>query len=827
MQRVIKVFKWVVSIVVILVLLTGSGGYLYLRNSLPQLDGTLKVAGLSAPVEIIRDTDAVPHIYAENKLDAYFGLGYVHAQDRLWEMEIWRRITQGRFAEVFGENALGSDRYLRTLGLQRAGESAWQNLAPETKDIVNAYSAGVNAFLSAHHGSQLPLEFTVFGIVPEPWTSVDSVSWAKIFALDLASNMGTEIFHDDLSQTLGAERAQQLFPSYPASGPVIIPGTAQGSGQRSRYEQFVEMQSNLQSISGIGGPQTGAKGSNSWVVDASKSASGKPIMANDPHLTMTIPGWYVAHLSAGDFDVIGATIPGLPAVVLGRNRHIAWGFTGLNPDVQDVYRERLDDTGTMAEFQGKMEPMQIINESIKVLGGPPVTYQVRITRHGPLISDAINAGDQDSIIPPYLRRPAPFEPMALRWTALDPADTTAEAFLGLAEAHNWDEVVGSLSHLVAPGLNFVYADVDGNIGYYSAAGRIPIRSVGDGSVPLDGWTGTNEWKGWVPFEEMPYSYNPPEHFIATANNKPISDDYPHFLGNEWTPPYRAQRIVDLLNKKEKFSLGELADMQGDTVSLQSRELLPVLLKLVTAKDDNQQRALQLLQDWDGDTNTESIATTIYEVWWSHLPRAVVQDELGRRLSAVYQGNFTFTSSFILSTLEDRTNIWCDNVTTAERTEDCAEVAQQTFEATLADLKTKLGDDMNAWQWKRLHTSLVFHVPFFSIPPLRPIFSRSAPNGGDSSTINMGAFFGEPYSPASDDLYYVNSFGPSYRQVIDLADPDGGGFIETVGQSGHILSPHYGDFFDDWLAVRLRKLRFTRASVDAAHEATLYLEPQQP
>ncbi len=829
MQKLTKILKWVISVIVILVLLTGASGYLYLRNSLPQTSGTVSVAGLKAPVEIIRDTNDVPHIYAKDKLDAYFGLGYVHAQDRLWEMEIWRRITQGRFSEIFGEEAVGGDRYLRALGLLRAGKSAWEHLSPDTKDMVNAYTAGVNAYLNSHSGSQLPTEFTIFSIVPELWTSVDSVAWSKIFALDLSSNSGMEIFRQDLIEKLGAERAKQLLPSYLKTGPVIAPSltkTAAENDQVSAYARVAALQSLVQTLSGIGGPQTGAKGSNSWVIDGTKSVTGKPILANDPHLTMTLPGWYMAHLSAGEFDVQGATIPGLPGVVIGHNRSIAWGFTGLNPDVQDFYMERIDETGTMAEFKGKMEPMTIIDETIKVLGKPDVKFKLRITRHGPLMTDAFNANDLESTIPVYLRRAAPLQPMALRWSALDDADTTVEAFLGLNEAQNWEEVKKTMSKMVAPGLSFVYADTSGNIGYYAVAGRVPIRAKGDGSVPVEGWTGENEWIGWVPFEEMPHAYNPPEHFIVTANNKPTADDYPHFLGNEWYPYYRAQRITDLINAKDKLSLDDMGAIQGDQVSLQAKELLPLLLAVATPQTDSEKRAIELLKAWDGNATKDSVAAAIYGSWFSHLPRAIAGDELGRSLSANYQGNFTFTSRFLAETLKDPKNIWCDNTTTPA-VEDCAATVTQTLRETLVELNTKLGSDMSTWQWGRLHTSVIFHVPFFSVPALLPIFSRSAPSGGDWSTVNMGAYGAAPYSLPSDDIFYTHSFGPSYRGLVDLSNFENSRFIETIGQSGHFLSPRYDIFFADWQAIRYRPLPFSRESVDKMKDATLILQPKAP
>jgi penicillin amidase len=368
--------------------------------------------------------------------------------------------------------------------------------------------------------------------------------------------------------------------------------------------------------------------------------------------------------------------------------------------VQDLYHERLDPTGKMAEFQGRLEPLQLITETIKVKGSPDRERLVRITRHGPIISDVVDAtGSVPKGEPP----PAIAEPLALRWTALEPEDRTVESFLRIAEAHNWDAFQQALHGCVAPSLSFVYADVEGNIGYY-AAGSIPVRSNSDGSLPADGWTGANEWTGRVPFEALPHSYNPPEHLIVTANNRPVAANYAYFLGHQWAPAYRAQRITQLLDAKEKISPEDQAAIQCDTVSLQARELLPLLLKLVTARDESEQHAIELLKDWDGDARGDSAAAAIYETWLARLPRAIAGDELGPELIKRYENRFDYLSRFLVSVAQDPNSDWWDDVTTPDK-ETCDSVLESTLRQALNDLKASLGGKMESWRWDNMHRAI--------------------------------------------------------------------------------------------------------------------------
>lgn len=828
MRRTLLFFRWIALLLIMLIVLGGIGGYTWLRRSLPQTSGTVSASGLSAPVEIIRDVDAVPHIYAQTANDALFGLGYVHAQDRLWQMEFQRRVGAGRLSEMLGAATLATDRFLRTVGVRRAAEQAWAASSAEARTAVEAYVAGINAFLAQQ--PPLPPEFALVGVTPEPWTGVDVLVWGKMMSWDLGNNYAIELLRADMINAVGQARAEQLLPGTPEDGPAIVPSIGNTAG----YDQLIGLGESVRALMGIGGPNGEGLGSNSWVVGGTKSATGKPILADDPHLGTRVPStWYLAHLSAPEFDAIGSTLPGVPGIIIGRNRDIAWGVTNLGPDVQDLFRERLDPSGTQAEFQGRMEPLQLITETIQVKNQPPVQQLVRISRHGPLISDALNANDAAAT---STTRPAPLEPLAFRWTALDPDDTTIDSFLGINRARNWNEFTTALRRYVAPSQNFVYADVNGNIGYY-APGRIPIRKGGNGALPAEGWSGAYEWTGSVPFEALPNTYNPPEGFIATANNRPLPPNYPYFLGREWAMPYRAQRITDLLQAKARLTPDDLAAIQADVVSLQAREVLPLLTPLTSPQTSDQQQALELLRAWDGTMSGDSAAAAIYAAWMQRLPRALAGDELGAWLIDRYEGRHSFTAPFLRTTLAQPNSAWCDDVTTSA-IESCTTIATEALDAALADLRTRLGATMANWRWDKVHITAFPHQPFDSVPSLQRFFSRSIGNGGDSSTVNVGHFGCEGAKPnpqqRQEQRISVRSFVcerpyeqraiPGYRQIIDLSQPDGGRFIQAIGQSGHLLSPNYDDYMADWQAVRYRPMRFERASVERDQQGVLRLEP---
>src|SRR5262245_60488437 len=831
-------FVWrALAVVAGLLTIAVIGTYMSVRRSLPTINGTTTVPGISAPIDIIRDADAIPHIFAATKADALFGLGYAHAQDRLWQMEFQRRIGYGRLCEIFGPAALPQDRFLRTVGFGRAAKAAWDRTPEWAKQQVNAYVSGVNAFLATHHGTALPLEFSLLRFEPEAWSGPDIIVWVKMMAWDLSSNYALELLRYDLVRTVGADRMAQLMPAYATAGLSIMPSPGSGEAETAQTSGGLAINSPTSeggthstsaawaaALSG-GLPQardflrrggsTEALGSNNWVVDGTLTASGKPLLANDPHLGTRVPStWYLAHLSAPDFELSGATLPGAPAVALGRNRFIAWGATNVAADVEDLYLERLDPAGTAAEFQGAMVPITTVPETITIRGADPVQLSVRFTRHGPLVSDAINANNQSAPARPGIPKAAPVEPLAFRWTALDDDDSTLVSFLKLNEARNWSEFTDALRAFVVPSQNFVYADVDGHIGYY-LPGHIPIRASGDGASPAEGWTGQMEWTGWIPFDELPHVYDPPEHFIVTANHRPVTPDYPHHIALEYPEPYRAQRITDRLRDSTRLTVDDFRRIQADTVSLHAKALLPPLLPHVRPETDADRRAVDFLRQWNFSAGADSAAEPIFQAWFLRLAAAVAGDELGPLLLDNYRGRFSYTTRFVTNTLAAGDSAWCDDVTTPAR-EPCEQVITRALHDGVADLTERLGADMARWRWAAVHRAVFPHQGLDSIAPLRALLSRSIPNVGDWSTVNVGTVL--------VDRPYTQEAVPGYRQIVDLSPANTSRFIDAVGMSGHFLSRHYDDFMTDWRDVRDRKMRMTRATADDGALGRLLLTP---
>ena len=830
---------------VVLAALAVGGGYVYLRRSLPATTGTLHVAGLTARVDIIRDADDIPHIFASTKADALFGLGYAHAQDRLWQMEFQRRIGNGRLSEIFGSATLPEDRFLRTVGFGRAAKSAWDHLPADAKAQVNAYVAGVNAFLESHHGSGLPPEFSLLRFEPEPWTGEDVIVWVKMMAWDLSANYTLELMRHDIQAKVGVEKMAALLQPYPDNGLNIVDepmasGRAENLVRKSfdlghvsnAVQGFRPAHSGLADTAdwsalfanGLGsaagavrdyllGRRVEALGSNNWVVDGTLTASGKPMLANDPHLATHMPSlWYLAHITAGDFDVIGATLPGTPAVAIGRNRHIAWGETNVAADVEDLFIEKLSADGSAVEFKGAHEPIRHVTETIAVKGAAPVVLDVRITRHGPLVSDAINANTAAATTGPK----APIrEPLAFRWTALDDEDATLVAFLHLNEAANWSEFTTALKDFVVPSQNFVYADDQGHIGYY-APGHIPIRAHGDGSKPADGWTGANEWTGWIPFDELPHEFDPPSHFIVTANNRPEGPSYQHFIAAEYPTPYRAQRIRDLIQQRTKMTPEDFHAIQADTFSLHAKELLPVLLAHVHPADAPDKTAVDLLEHWNLDATASSGAAAIFNAWFVHLAPVIAGDDLGPYALASYQGRFSYVTRLVVGLASGSADpAWCDDSTTPER-ETCDDAITRALHEGVASLATVLGGDEAHWQWGRAHHAVFPHQGLDTVPILHTLLSRERPSAGDWSTIDVG--------PVDVDHPYDQISIPGYRQIVDLSPANDSRFLEAGGQSGHFLSPHYDDYLDDWRAVRYKKMRMTRSDAEAGAIGRLTLVP---
>ncbi|HQY89988.1 penicillin acylase family protein [Caldilinea sp.] len=782
-------------VMLILLVLAPLGGYFWLRTSLPLTNGTVRVTGTDGSVEIVRDEAGVPHIFAATDHDAYYGLGYVHAQDRLWQMEMNRRIGAGRLSEILGEATLSIDKFQRTLGYYRAALRDLEIIEPRSRQALEAYAAGVNQWLSEGH--TLPPEFILLGVTPEPWQPADSLVWQKMMSWDLGGNYDLELLHQQLAQALGPARAAQLLPDYPAAGVRIL---ADIPFDASAAVALLEIDRTLESDFGRGGRESG---SNNWVIAGSRTETGMPILADDPHLGTSIPSiWYLAEMQGDALHAIGATFPGSPAIVIGHNEHVAWGVTNVGPDVQDLYVERVNPANpNQYEVDGAWQAMTVAEELIVVDGeDEPLRWAARSTRHGPLISDVSDTG----------------LPLALQWTALQPDDATIDAFLGLNYAADWEEFVTALEKFVTPSQNFVYADGTGNIGYY-APGNIPIRVAGhDGTLPVPGWASEYEWQGFIPFTELPHAYNPPQGYIATANNRVVDDAYPYLLSTDWAPPYRAERIVELIEQMssngDTISLDDVAAMQADRTSTQVRALLPFLLT-VTPADARQQQAIDLLQHFDGEMRMESAAAAIYQAWMLHLERAMFEDDLRATLFA--EMSTRANSLFLTNALNDPAQgaVWCDNVLSAP-VESCTETAQLALDKALDDLSERMGNDMNAWRWDRIHITQYPHNPFSQVSYLKWLFHRTIANGGDRYTVNV--------APVNLDDPYVQTHSPGYRHIVDLSDMANSRFMITTGLSGNVLSPHYDDLIRLHRDVAYLPMLFGQERVSGD---VLRLEPQ--
>ncbi|MBI1943691.1 MAG: penicillin acylase family protein [Betaproteobacteria bacterium] len=779
-----------------LLALLAIGAFLYLRQSLPRIDGEARLAGLAAPVEVLRDRYGIPHIFAASLEDASFALGYVHAQDRLWQMEVNRRLGAGRLAEVVGAGALETDRFLRTLGVRRAAEANLKSLDAETLRLLEAYAAGVNAFLASD--PVLPPEFWLTGARPEPWTPVDSVAWTKMMAWDLGGNWKNELLRMRLASALPLERIHQFVAPYPGEAPPQIVDLKElyGTLERDavRLAEFA--------------PDNEGLGSNNWVLSGARTASGKPLLANDPHLGLTAPPvWYFAHLAAPGVNVIGATLPGVPAVVLGRNDRIAWGFTNTGPDVQDLYIEKLDAAGGYLAPEGP-RAFETIEETIRVKDGAPEKLRVRVSRHGPVISDVLRPA-QELAPRGYV--------IAFAWTALANDDRTAQAAVKIARAHDWEGFLAAARDFHTPQQNMVYADTAGNIGFV-AAGRIPVRKPANdlkGLAPAPGWLAKYDWDGYLPFDELPRSFNPASGALVTANHRITPEGYPHFISAEWQPPYRAERIRALLDAVPRHSVPSFARIQGDVVSLAMRELLPRLLA-TRPRSEEARRVLAMLAKWDGAMAAGQAEPLIAWGWWRELTRALYADELG----AAFRPNWLARAVFVSRVLSgDASHApWCDDARTPAR-ETCEELLALSLEAALADLKSRHGARISDWRWGEAHAARHEHRPLGRQPLLARLFDIRAPSPGDAYTVNVGR--NNFYDEAEP---FANRHAASLRAIYDLADPESSLYIHSGGQSGNLLSPHYDAFTAAWARNEYIPMRTARTTLDAERHHLLRLLP---
>ncbi|MDO8615831.1 MAG: penicillin acylase family protein [Dehalococcoidia bacterium] len=763
-----------------------------LRRPLPRTRGRLALKGLRERVEIIRDRWGVPHIYAANEHDLFFAVGYAQAQDRLWQMEFNRRLASGTLAELVGEPALEVDRLVRRVGFRRVAQAEWPDVLEDERRALEAFSAGVNAYLQR---GKLPLEFAVLRRRPRPWEPVDTLAYGHCFGWMLAGNWDTEILRSWTIERFGAAVMAELEPASPEGAPVIVPpGTAAKGVRIDLTEDFRQ----TEELAGL----VGQAMSNNWAVDGQKSVTGKPLLASDPHLPLSMPSiWWEVHVDSPDLKAAGVGLPGMPGVFMGHNGRVAWGMTAAIVDGDDFFVEQVNpDNPSQYRYKGKWVDAEIVREEIKVRGRPrPVAEEIMITRHGPVVSPAIKGETRT---------------LALKTVALERSQQV-HAQLGLMAARDWDEFREALATWPMPSLNFGYADVDGNIGYH-LAGRVPVRARGHGAVPSPGWSGDYEWTGFVPFDELPHAYNPPTHWVASANNQITDDDYPHFLSAAFADSYRQRRIIELLEAKEKLSADDFKAMQVDQLSLPARELVPLVLQ-VQPQDEWGQRALTFLRSWDYRVSADSVAACVYEVFFTHLVRRALEEKLGswsdffvgRGIHPVRRHGmfFNVAHSWLMEKVRERP-AWFEGKTWHEIMEEC-------LASAAGELRRLLGDEVSRWQWGRLHKQRFRH-PLGEVRGLDRIFNRGpVPLGGDANTVWQASY--APYHS-----YDVTGSTATWRQIIDLADFNRSQAVLPNGQSGHPGSAHYHDMIPMWRQGEYHPMPWDREEVERYADRRLEL-----
>jgi len=826
-------------VIIVLAILVSAFGIFTARRSFPQTSGTLKVAGLHGPVEIYRDAQGIPQIYAQDEHDLFFAQGFVHAQDRFWQMDFWRHIGSGTLSEMFGQGELKTDLFLRTLGWARVSQEEIAQMDPATLALLEDYADGVNAYLADHKGSALSLEYAVLtllnpGYQPQPWEPLNTLTWAKVMAWDLGGNMDNEIERSILLKTLGPDMTSQIVPStYPSDHPLTLPNPPFGPGgpppaassvagllasDSGLSSSLIELSSQIASLDGLTGGGGRGLGSNDWTVSGSRTATGMPILANDPHLAIQMPSiWYQIGLhcapknAACPMDVVGFSFAGAPGVIIGHNDQIAWGFTNVNPDVQDLYIEKINpDNPNQYEVNGQWVDMTLVKETIHVAGGQDQPLTVRYTRHGPIVSDTYQPlqgfGDKAGIqLPPQFA-------LALRWTALEPT-MTWRAILKLDSATNFQQFRDALRDFAVPSQNMVYADVQGNIGY-QVPGLVPIRAHGNGLLPVPGWTDDYEWTGYIPFDQLPYSYNPPQGFVVTANNEVVGSDYPYLIQLEWDKGYRAARITQLIQAKAKLSLDDMKAIQGDDYDASAAETIPYLAALSWQKPEEQQ-AVQLLKGWDFQDRMDSTPAAIYNAFYNALLADTFRDQLPKNYWPKGDDTYIYIVGQLLS--QPNSPWWDDQATPQVEGRD--DILRRALDDGLADLEARLGANMSAWQWGKLHTATFQNQSLgeSGVGPIEALFNRGPfAVSGSGSVVNATLW-------DATQGYQVTQL-PSMRMLVDLSNLDNSLTVFTTGQSGHAYNAHYIDLANLWRTIQYYPMLWSQERVLSSSPQHLTLTP---
>jgi penicillin amidase len=838
-HRVRKVVLWSLLGVIIVAIVAGA---LFTRYSVsrafPQTEGTVQIAGIEGDIEIVRDSMGIPHIYADSPHDLFLAQGYVQAQDRFFQMDFWRHISYGRLSEMFGDSQVETDTFIRTLGWGRLADQQYEETSQEGKDLLDAYASGVNAYLETQSPSDLSFEYSIIELLnheytPEPWTGAQSLAWGKVLAWDLGGNIKAEIGRSMALGVLPPERVAQLYPPYPGEkNPYIIDGEPAEAGTKAALQASVNARDALTSAATAleavytvtgGGEGTGI-GSNSWVVSGDHTPTGLPYLMNDPHLAAQMPSiWYQVGLHCRSvtpecpYDVVGFSFAGVPGVIIGHNADIAWGFTNVGPDVQDLYIEKINPANPdQYEVNGEWVDMDIRTETIAVAGAEAQEVTVRSTRHGPIISDVYEPlEDFDTS---GIDTPAQYA-IAFRWTGLD-ADlpSVLEPVLGINRASTFEEFKQAALLFAVPSQNMIFADTEGNIGYV-VPGNIPIRASGDGTLPVPGWTDEHEWTGFIPYDELPWTLNPESGYIVTANNAVISDQYPYLITEDWDYGFRAKRIVGLTTSNFGIPLSDHARIQFDshdpTAAIVLPYLMPLLASASVGADETENVAIGHLESWDLQNSANSAGGAVWNATWKNLMELTFHDELPELIWPEGSSRWTEVISGMLQNPNDP--FWNDITTPEAETRD--DMLRAAFVAGVAELTDLLGSDATTWTWGAIHTITFTNqsLGMSGISIIEDRFNRgpSPASGGDGMVNATGWTVSEGFE--------VNWL-PSMRMLVDLSDFSNSLAVHTTGQSGHVDDAHYDDMIPLWLSGQNVPFLWERADVKADAEATLYLVP---
>ena len=766
-----------------------------------QFDGELKLSGIKKSAAIYRDKWHVPHIYTENNADMFFCQGFVHAQDRFWQMEINRRIGQGRLAETFGKDALNTDRLIRTLGFNRLAQQDFQLLSEKHLNFLKMYATGVNAWLEQ---KKLPIEFLLTGIKPKPWTVLDTLAWGRVMTWTLSHGWSGALTRRAIIDKVGEDMAEELGIFYPDGNPTEIP-----HGIDMNHLKADEMVDASQGPFLAKDMEGGGRGSNAWAISPDKTETGRPMLCNDTHLNLSMPGiWYMNHLQSDeDFHCTGSTIPGLPGVLLGHNEKIAWGITLAYTDVEDIFVEKLDVTNPdKYEYKGKTHDFDIIEETIRVKGEDDHIEKIKTTVHGPLIGSVTEYSNQS---------------IAICSKSLTP-NTIISGFFDISQADNWKEFSKGVEKVQAPQLNIVYSDVEGNIGMY-VSGRVPVRKKGAGDVPVPGWTGEYDWTGEISHAEMPHVLNPDCGYIISCNHKITDDDYPHYLGNSFMNGYRAARIEEKFKEVKLIDYKLVQDLHMDVISIPGKRVRDGLIKGLRTAKPKAQKLIDLFTEWDCSLDENSIGGTVYQVFLYTLVKNIVEPHLGQNLTEKYMGVgehplllpvnelLGHSTEAVFRIFQNSDSKWVPSGKAA------LSVIEKSLVESCLWLEENMGYESSNWQWGNLHKAEFQHSMAIKKPFDRVFNAGPFPIGGDTDTVHQSA-----YNPSTP--YHSTAWSPSNRFIMDVGNWNACVAISPPGQSGVLGSSHYDDMVPLWRTGKYIPMPWSRDKVEEAAESKLVLKP---